>query len=132
MSAGRKSETTGTPTRAAITAPSPVCQVTASLRPRNISGLALMVERLAVAADQFCLLVKAPLGGEHGFGVEFGQQEIQSGQIARRWLCVAFMASSTAWRTAFGYGYSAWARNLNDRFAELDARGRVARVHTTR
>ena len=34
MSAGRKSLTTGTPARAAITAPSPVCQVQAMLRPR--------------------------------------------------------------------------------------------------
>ena len=64
-----------------MTAPSPVCQVTASLRPEEYRGLALVVERLAVAADQFYLLAKAPLRRQHGLGVEFRQQEIQSGQF---------------------------------------------------
>ena len=44
-------------------------------------GFALVVESLAVAADQFCFQAETALGGEYRFGVEFGQQEIQPGQV---------------------------------------------------
>ena len=48
---------------------------------QEFRGLALVVESLAVASDQFCFQAEAALGGEYGFGVEFGQQEIQTRQI---------------------------------------------------
>ena len=48
---------------------------------QKFRGLALVVESLAVAADQFCFQAETALGGEYGLGVEFGQQEIQTRQI---------------------------------------------------
>ena len=54
--------------------------------------LALVIESLAVAADEFCFQAETALGGEYGFGVEFGQQKIQAGQVGyagllwRSWL----------------------------------------------
>ena len=49
MSAGRKSETTGTPNRAASIEPSPICQVQTTLRPRKPLCLALVIKRLPMA-----------------------------------------------------------------------------------
>ena len=43
--------------------------------------LALVVERLPVAADEFYFHAETALGGKDGFGVEFGQQKIQAGQV---------------------------------------------------
>ena len=81
MSAGRKSETTGAPTRAAITAASPVCQVAATVRPRKRLRLSLVIQRLPVAAHQFRFHAKFPLGGQHGIRVKFAQQKIQPSEI---------------------------------------------------
>ena len=65
-----------------MTAPSPVCQVTASLRPRNVAALALVIERLPVAADEFRFQAKSALGRQHRIRVKFAEQEIQPGQIS--------------------------------------------------
>jgi hypothetical protein len=65
------------PTRAAITAPSPYCQFAA----QEVCRLALVVESLAVTADQFCFQAEPALGCEYSFGVEFGEQEIQARQV---------------------------------------------------
>ncbi len=81
ISAGRKSETTGTPTLAATTAASPVCHVAATLRPRKSLRLALMIKRLTVAADQIHFCPKPSLRGQHRIGIKFTQQEIQPSQI---------------------------------------------------
>ena len=84
ISAGRKSLTTGIPSRAASTEPSPICQVQAILRPRNRSCLALVIERLPVASHQLALDARAPLQPAHAIGINFRQQKVQPRQRAHR------------------------------------------------
>ncbi len=98
------------------------------LAAKKFRRLALMIESLAVAADQFCFQVETALGGEEGFGVEFGEQKIQAGQIG---YAGCFRVHGFAGRLGglfFGYGYSAWARNLKDRFVEPKHAGGGARA----
>ncbi len=44
-------------------------------------GVALMVERLSVTADEFALQTRAPLRSADRIGIEFAQQEIQAREI---------------------------------------------------
>ena len=81
MSAGRKSETTGTPDARRDHRAFSGLPGDGQLAAQKFRGLALVIESLAVAADQFCFQAETALGGEHGFGIEFGQQKIQAGQI---------------------------------------------------
>ena len=44
-------------------------------------GIALVIERLTVAPDQFALQARAALRGAHGISIEFAQQKIQAAKI---------------------------------------------------
>ncbi len=47
-------------------------------------SLALVIERLSVAAHEFCFETKATLGRKHCVGVKFCEQEVQPGQVSAR------------------------------------------------
>ena len=57
------------------------------LAAQEFRGLALVIESLAVAADEFYFQAETALGGEYRFGIEFSQQKIQAGKIGHAGLC---------------------------------------------
>ncbi len=69
------------PVRAAIIAPSPVCQVAADRASEKILLVALVIDGLAVTADQRDAGLSFGRGLHHGFGVKFAEQYVQSRQV---------------------------------------------------
>jgi len=54
---------------------------------QKVRRLALVIESLAVAADEFYFQAETVLRGENSLGVEFGQQKIQAGEVGYADLC---------------------------------------------
>ena len=83
-------------------------------------GFALMVERLAMASDELDFLAEASLGGQDSFGIQFGEQEIQSGQVGDAGLlCVHGFQHGAADR--FGIWVFGMSQEFEDRFVESRA-----------
>ena len=81
MSAGRKSDTTGTPDARGDHGAFSGLPGDGQFAAEKFRRLALVIESLAVAADEFYFQAETALGGEYGFGIEFGQQKIQAGEV---------------------------------------------------
>ncbi len=82
MSAGRKSDTTGTPTRCAMIAPSPVCHVHFTSTAEIPRRRTLVIQRLPVASHQCALQLRSTLRRLHRLGVQLAQSKIQPRQIS--------------------------------------------------
>ena len=81
MSAGRKSETTGTPIFAAMIGGFARLPGTGDAAAEKRLRDSLVIERLAVTADQFAFQSRAPLRGANRVGIKIAQQEVQPREI---------------------------------------------------